>query len=331
VRLRLFHGRGGSVGRGGGSSFDAILAQPPGTVNGQIRLTEQGEVIQSKYKDAEVGRWHLELFVAATLEASLKPGSSASQQEDDNMAQFGTALDYMSGLAQQSYRDLVYGTAGFNDYFFSSTPILEIAGLNIGSRPASRKASQKIEDLRAIPWGFSWAQCRVMLTGWYGVGTALSTYVEQGCSGSPDTPEKRLAQLQDMARSWPFFRTLLSNMEQVLAKTDLGIAKRYAGLVPDKSLRHAIFGRIEAEFALTLDMFKRITQRDLLAEDHLLSAALGERFAYIDPLNHLQVELLRRHRAGHNRRGRDGDAENRSQRAIHMTINGIAAGLRNSG
>lgn len=331
IRLRLFHGRGGSVGRGGGSSFDAILAQPPGTVNGQIRLTEQGEVIQSKYKDTEVGRWHLELFVAATLEASLMPGPSASQQEDDNMAQFGAALDFMSDLAQQSYRDLVYGTEGFNDYFFASTPILEIAGLNIGSRPASRKASQKIEDLRAIPWGFSWAQCRLMLTGWYGVGTALSTYVEQGCSGSPASPDERLTQLQDMARSWPFFRTLLSNMEQVLAKTDLGIARRYASLVPDKKLRNAIFGRIEAEFGLTLDMFRRITERDLLAEDHLLRAALGERFAYIDPLNHLQVELLRRHRAGHNRRDRGGDAESRSQRAIHMTINGIAAGLRNSG
>jgi phosphoenolpyruvate carboxylase len=331
VRLRLFHGRGGSVGRGGGSSFDAILAQPPGTVNGQIRLTEQGEVIQGKYKDAEVGRWHLELFVAATLEASLKPGSSASQQEDDNMAQFGAALDHMSDLAEQSYRDLVYGTEGFNDYFFASTPILEIAGLNIGSRPASRKASQKIEDLRAIPWGFSWAQCRVMLTGWYGVGTALSTYVERGCSGSPDTPEERLSQLQQMARSWPFFRTLLSNMEQVLAKTDLGIARRYAGLVPDKTLRQAIFGRIEAEFAMTLDMFRRVTQHDLLDEDQLLRAALSERFAYIDPLNHLQVELLRRHRSGRGRRDRDGDPESRSQRAIHMTINGIAAGLRNSG
>lgn len=331
VRLRLFHGRGGSVGRGGGSSFDAILAQPPGTVNGQIRLTEQGEVIQSKYKDAEVGRWHLEAFVAATLEASLTPNPTASQTEDDNMAHFGSAMDFMSNIGQQSYRALVYETPGFNDYFFASTPILEIAGLNIGSRPAARKASQKIEDLRAIPWGFSWAQCRLMLPGWYGVGTALQTYWRDGCDGAPGTADERLAQLQEMAHVWPFFRTLLSNMEQVLAKTDLGIARRYASLVPDKALRNGIFLRIESEFALTLDMFRRVAQHDLLAKDPVLAAALSERFAYIDPLNHLQVELLRRHRAAQDDANTDDEGENRSQRAIHMTINGIAAGLRNSG
>lgn len=331
TRLRLFHGRGGSVGRGGGSSFDAILAQPPGTVNGQIRLTEQGEVIQSKYKDPEVGRWHLENFVAATLEASLTPSLPAAQTEDDNMAQFGAALEFMSGVAQQSYRALVYETKGFDDYFFASTPILEIAGLNIGSRPAARKASHKIEDLRAIPWGFSWAQCRVMLTGWYGMGTALETYIENGCAGSPGSPDERLAQLQEMARVWPFFRALLSNMEQVLAKTDLDIAGRYASLVPDKKLRNSIFSRIEQEFALTLNMFKRITQHELLAQDELLRAALSERFAYIDPLNHLQVELLQRHRSTGQKPDPSGEGESRTQRAIHMTINGIAAGLRNSG
>lgn len=331
TRLRLFHGRGGSVGRGGGSSFDAILAQPPGTVNGQIRLTEQGEVIQSKYKDAEVGRWHLETFVAATLEASLTPNLSAAQTEDDNMAHFGSALEFMSNVAQQSYRALVYETPGFNSYFFASTPILEIAGLNIGSRPAARKASQKIEDLRAIPWGFSWAQCRVMLTGWYGMGTALQAYIEHGCEKSPATTAERLAQLQEMAQIWPFFRTLLSNMEQVLAKTDLDIARRYAALVPDKKLRTEVFSRIEQEFALTLAMFKRITQHELLAQDELLKAALSERFAYIDPLNHLQVELLQRHRSARQKAGQGDEGESRTQRAIHMTINGIAAGLRNSG
>ncbi|TEA78263.1 phosphoenolpyruvate carboxylase [Allopusillimonas ginsengisoli] len=331
VRLRLFHGRGGSVARGGGSSFDAILAQPPGTVNGQIRLTEQGEVIQGKYKDAEVGRWHLENIVAATLEASLATTSPTSQSEDDNMARFGAALHFMSDMAERSYRALVYGTEGFNDYFFASTPILEIAGLNIGSRPASRKSSQKIEDLRAIPWGFSWAQCRIMLTGWYGVGSALDAYVKQGCDGAPSTPAQRLAQLREMAQVWPFFRTLMSNMEQVLAKTDLNIGKHYAALVPDARLRKRVFSRIEAEFALTLDMFQQINQHELLANDVQLGAALSERFAYIDPLNHLQVELLRRHRQERKKRGQGSDEESRSQRAIHMTINGIAAGLRNSG
>lgn len=331
TRLRLFHGRGGSVGRGGGSSYDAILAQPPGTVNGQIRLTEQGEVIQTKYKDAEVGRWHLELLVTATLQASLTPSPAAAQTEDDNMARFGSALAFMSDVAQASYRDLVYGTEGFNDYFFASTPILEIAGLNIGSRPAARRNTQKIEDLRAIPWGFSWAQCRLLLTGWYGVGTALHSYVETGCPDSLTTPNERLAELQEMATLWPFFKTLLSNMEQVLAKTDLSIAKQYASLVTDVNLRNGIFNRIKEEFKLTLDMFRKVTQTELLERDPLLKEALDERFAYIDPLNHLQVELLRRHRSAQQLATSDDDQESSGQRAIHMTINGIAAGLRNSG
>ena len=185
VRLRLFHGRGGSVGRGGGSSFDAILAQPPGTVAGQLRLTEQGEVIQSKYKDAEIGRWHLELLVAATLESSLAPRAEAASAEDAHMARHGQAMSFMSETAQRTYRGLVYETPGFAEYFFASTPISEIAGLNIGSRPASRKKGQRIEDLRAIPWGFSWAQCRLMLTGWYGMGSAIEAYLETGAPGAP--------------------------------------------------------------------------------------------------------------------------------------------------
>lgn len=330
VRLRLFHGRGGSVGRGGGSSFDAILAQPPGTVDSQIRLTEQGEVIQSKYKDSEVGRWHLELLVAATLEASLSPRRSASQAEDENMQRYGAAVALMSDAAQHAYRDLVYQTPGFADYFFASTPILEIAGLNIGSRPAARKPSRRIEDLRAIPWGFSWAQCRLMLTGWYGLGTAIQTYLEQGGSGCPESPSARLAQLRRMARSWPFFYTLLSNAEMVLAKTDLAIARSYSTLVPDKKLRSRVFGRIEREHALTLEMFRLVTCRELLDDNPQLRASLNERFAYIDPLNHLQVELLQRHR-GSRQPSKSADEESSTQRAIHMTINGIAAGLRNSG
>jgi len=347
TRLRLFHGRGGSVGRGGGSSFDAILAQPPGTVNGQIRLTEQGEVIQAKYKDADVGQSHLELLVAATLQTSLAPARRSSHAEDENMARFGAAMDLMSEVARRRYRELVYETPGFSDYFFASTPILEIAELNIGSRPSARKAGRNIEDLRAIPWGFSWAQCRLLLPGWYGVGSALRHYVESGLPAPGDaaasaagaqgmadvagTPQARLAQLREMARSWPFFRTLLSNMEQVLAKADLAIGRKYASLVPDARLREGIFGRIEQEFLLTLSMFEQVSGHGLLARDEQLRAALGERFAYIDPLNHLQVELLKRHRSGSRRRRRTEGDEDARQRAIHMTINGIAAGLRNSG
>ena len=331
VRLRLFHGRGGSVARGGGPSFEAIVAQPPGTVNGQIRLTEQGEVIQGKYKDAEVGRWHLENIVAATLEASLVPPKDATKAEAERLKKYLAPMRFMSMQAQAAYRALVYETEGFTDYFFAATPIREIAELNIGSRPAARKSTQRIEDLRAIPWGFSWAQCRLLLTGWYGMGTALKRYVEEGCSGAPATPDERLDQLQEMSREWPFFRTLLSNMEQVLAKTDLSIGQRYASLVASKRLRERIFNQIEIEFHTTVDMFRKVCGHELLARDPKLAAALLERFAYIDPLNHLQVELLRRHRKSGPAGFSENDAETRSQRAIHMTINGVAAGLRNSG
>ena len=329
VRLRLFHGRGGSVGRGGGSSFDAILAQPPGTVAGQIRLTEQGEVIQSKYKDAEVGRWHLELLVAATLESSLAPRAEATSAEDAHMAHHGPAMSFMSEAAQRSYRGLVYDTPRVAEYFFAATPIAEIAGLNIGSRPASRKKGQRIEDLRAIPWGFSWAQCRLMLTGWYGMGSAIEAYLETGAPGAPRSQRGRLAQLREMARDWPAFRTLLSNMEMVLAKSDLAIAARYAQLVPQRALREKIFGMISAEHARTLAMLKLLTRRELLADNPALQASLRERFAYIDPLNYLQVDLIRRHRAA--QKSPAAEADERVQRAIHLTINGIAAGLRNSG
>ena len=329
VRLRLFHGRGGSVGRGGGSSFDAILAQPPGTVAGQIRLTEQGEVIQSKYKDAEVGRWHLELLVAATLESSLAPRAEATSAEDAHMAHHGPAMSFMSDTAQRTYRGLVYDTPGFAEYFFAATPISEIAGLNIGSRPASRKKGQRIEDLRAIPWGFSWAQCRLMLTGWYGMGSAIEAYLEAGAPDAPRSRRGRLAQLREMARDWPAFRTLLSNMEMVLAKSDLAIAARYAQLVPQRALRERIFGAISAEHGRTLAMLKLLTQRELLADNPTLQISLRERFAYIDPLNYLQIDLIRRHRAAN--KHPTADVDKRVQRAIHLTINGIAAGLRNSG
>jgi len=332
VRLRLFHGRGGSVGRGGGPSYEAILAQPTGTVNGQIRLTEQGEVIQGKYKNAEIGRWHLESLVAATLEASLRAQSDSRQQEDDHMARFGSAMDFMSTVAEAAYRNLVYETPGFQDYFYASTPIREIAELNIGSRPSARRATQDLDDLRAIPWGFSWSQCRLMITGWYGMGTALQAFIEEGYEGAPGSSAERLDLLQEMLGKWPFFATLLSNMEQVLAKTDLRIGRHYAQLVQDASLRDTVFQQIEAEYHLTLKQLRRISGQELLADNPILSQALNDRFAYIDPLNHLQVALLAKHRAQERSAPSDKDSvESQTQRAIHMTINGIAAGLRNSG
>ncbi|KVT80793.1 phosphoenolpyruvate carboxylase [Burkholderia ubonensis] len=322
ITLRLFHGRGGTVGRGGGPTYQAILSQPPGTVNGQIRLTEQGEVIASKFANPEIGRRNLETVVAATLEASLLPQSNAPAQ----LPAFEAAMQTLSDTAMAAYRALVYETPGFTDYFFSSTPITEIAELNIGSRPASRRLQdpkhRRIEDLRAIPWGFSWGQCRLLLTGWYGFGSAVAAYLD----GTKDAAErsKRLALLKKMNKTWPFFSNLLSNMDMVLAKTDLAVASRYAQLVADKKLRKHVFERIVAEWERTSQALAEITGQDTrLATNPLLARSIKNRFPYLDPLNHLQVELIKRHRAG--------DTNARLRRGIHLTINGIAAGLRNTG
>ncbi|HEY8069256.1 MAG TPA: phosphoenolpyruvate carboxylase [Burkholderiales bacterium] len=311
VRLRLFHGRGGTVGRGGGPAYDAIRAQPRGAVDGAIRLTEQGEIIGSKYADRDVGRRNLETLVAATLEASFA-GAATSEQDK----RFDPVMESLSERSYAAYRALVYETPGFADYFRASTPVAEIADLNIGSRPASRTASQRIEDLRAIPWVFSWSLCRLMLPGWYGFGTAIETW----CAERPDG----MQMLCDMYREWLFFRTVISNMEMVLAKSDLAIASRYADLVPDAKLRETVFGRIRDEWQRTERAVQSITgQESLLADNPALARSIRDRLPYLDPLNHLQLELLRRHR--------DGRTDEHVKRGIHLTINGIAAGLRNSG
>ncbi len=312
VRIRLFHGRGGSVGRGGGPSYDAILAQPGGAVQGQIRITEQGEIISSKYSNGEVGRRNLETLVSATLEASLLEEEVAAPDPD-----FLHAMDELSQAAYKAYRSLVYETEGFEKYFWSSTVITEIATLNIGSRPASRKKTTAISDLRAIPWVFSWAQCRLMLPGWFGFGAAVKAFIEAH-------PADGVERLRAMYRRWPFFRTQLSNMDMVLAKSSLAIASRYAGLVPDVSLREAIFSRISREWRDSVDALNTIMeQSELLESNPLLLRSIRNRFPYLDPLNHVQVELLKLHR-GH-------AASDRVLTGIQLTINGISAGLRNSG
>ncbi|GAC1411832.1 MAG: phosphoenolpyruvate carboxylase [Burkholderiaceae bacterium] len=356
VRLRLFHGRGGTVGRGGGPSYEAILAQPQGTVNGHIRLTEQGETIASKFSNPEIGRRNLELLIAATLEASLVPpaadASGAPQKSNKQLAQFERVMTILSEQAYQAYRNLVYGTPGFTDYFFQSTPIAEIAQLNLGSRPASRTASRRIDDLRAIPWGFSWGQCRLLLPGWYGFGSAISEWLKTG-SGVATTPQasqdtsarlnartasdrselktrrQRLDLLRAMFQHWPFFTTLLSNMDMVLSKTDLALASRYATLVTDRRLRKAIFNRLSAEYAETVACLNLITgTSERLSSNPQLARSIKNRFAYLDPLNHLQVELLKRHRAS---MATNRHQDERVQRGIQLSINGIAAGLRNTG
>lgn len=312
IRLRLFHGRGGSVGRGGGPSYQAILAQPAGAVQNQIRLTEQGEVITAKYANPEVGRRNLEVLAAATLQTSL-----LAKTEPAPKPEFLACMDELSNHAFAAYRNLVYETPGFEQYFWESTVISEIAGLNIGSRPASRKKTTAIEDLRAIPWVFSWSQCRLMLPGWFGFGLAVQNYLEAH-------PNTGLALLQEMFKEWPFFTTLLSNMEMVLAKSDLNIASRYANLVKDKTLRETIFTRICEGHAASTAALKSISGQDeLLSANPLLKRSIRNRFPYMAPLNHVQVELLKRYR--------QGDQDERVRRGIHLSINGIAAGLRNSG
>ncbi len=325
IALRLFHGRGGTVGRGGGPSFQAILAQPPGTVKGQIRLTEQGEVIGSKYANPQIGRRNLETLVAATLEATLlHPTKSAPKAFLDAAAQISQA-------SFDAYRKLVYQTPGFTEYFFAATPISEIAGLNIGSRPAARgqhgQVKRAIEDLRAIPWSFSWGQCRMSLPGWCGFGSAIDAFLADAA-----THKARLALLQRMHKQWPFFRALLSNLDMVLAKSDLRIAERYVALVADQRLGKRIFAAMRAEWQRADAALSLITgERTRLQSNPSLARSIEHRFPYLDPLNHLQVELMRRLRQLPANGGTPDAAEQRLRRGIHLSINGIAAGLRNTG
>ncbi|MGW5224657.1 phosphoenolpyruvate carboxylase [Nocardia niigatensis] len=312
IRLRLFHGRGGTVGRGGGRSYDAILAQPAGAVRGALRLTEQGEVISTKYADPGTAYRNLEALVAGTLESTLLDveGLGADAEPAYEM------LDELAELARAAYSKLVHETPGFVDYFRASTPVAEVADLNLGSRPASRKPTNSVYDLRAIPWVMAWSQSRVMLPGWYGTGTAFEQWIG-------DDPA-RLAALSDLYRRWPFFQTVLSNLAQVMAKADMDIAAAYADLVPDAALRATVFGMICDEFGRTARMHAAITGTDeLLADNPALAESIHNRFPYLEPLNQLQVELLRRRRAG--------DTSELAERGILLTMNGLATALRNSG
>ncbi len=313
IRLRLFHGRGGTVGRGGGPAYEAILAQPPGSVDGQLRVTEQGEMVAAKYSQPASARRNLEILVAATLEASAGvapgPGPEAPSFEE--------AMTLLAGAAHRTYCDLVHDEARFVEFFRAITPIGEITTLNVGSRPASRTGSDRIQDLRAIPWVFGWSQCRLMLPGWYGSGAAFDALA----AVDPDA----LALLRRMHERWPFFRSVLENMGMVLAKADIGIGTMYAdALVADDGLRTPILQRITDEHRLTSDWHARITgSDDPLAGNPTLARSIRNRYPYLDPLHVMQVELLRRHRAG--------DHDELVERGIQLTLNAIATGLRNSG
>ncbi|NOT69362.1 MAG: phosphoenolpyruvate carboxylase [Methylophilaceae bacterium] len=319
VTLRLFHGRGGAVGRGGGPTYQAIMSQPLGTVDGQIRLTEQGEIIANKFSNPKIARQNLEALIAATIDATLFPQDQLPQAQ---RTAYEMVMDELSGYAMTAYRNLVYETPGFAEYFFSATPISEIAELNIGSRPAARKSTQRIEDLRAIPWGFSWGQCRLLLPGWYGFGSAIDNYLST-CKNANER-DQHIQMLKNMLAEWPLFKTLISNMDMVLAKTDLTVASRYAELVEDGILRNTVFERIKKEHALTTQALDLLLEnKERLANNPTLANSIKNRLPYLDPLNHLQVELIKRYRAG--------DTDELVKRAIHLTINGVAAGLRNTG
>jgi phosphoenolpyruvate carboxylase len=312
IRLRLFHGRGGTVGRGGGPSYQAILAQPPGAVNGSLRLTEQGEVIAAKYAEPQMAQRNLETLLAATLESTLLDVEGLG----DEAGPAYEILDELADRAQRAYTELVHETPGFVDYFLQSTPVSEIGSMNVGSRPTSRKPTSSISDLRAIPWVMAWSQSRVMLPGWYGTGSAVESWIADG--------DGRVEVLRDLYQRWPFFQTVLSNMAQVLAKTDLGLAARYAELVEDEALRRRVFDKLSAEHQRSINAHKLITGQDnLLADNPALARSVFNRFPYLEPLNHLQVELLRRYRSG--------DDDELVQRGILLTMNGLASALRNSG
>lgn len=314
VKLRLFHGRGGTVGRGGGPSYDAILAQPRGAVQGSVRITEQGEIISAKYGNPETARRNLEALVSATLEASLLDVSELTDHQ--------RAYDIMSEISELSlkkYASLVHEDQGFIDYFTQSTPLQEIGSLNIGSRPSSRKQTSSVEDLRAIPWVLSWSQSRVMLPGWFGVGTALEQWIGEG-----EQATQRIAELQTLNESWPFFTSVLDNMAQVMSKAELRLAKLYADLIPDTEVAERVYSVIREEYFLTKKMFCVITGSDDLLDDNpLLARSVQRRYPYLLPLNVIQVEMMRRYRKG--------DQSEQVSRNIQLTMNGLSTALRNSG
>ena len=313
VRLRLFHGRGGTVGRGGGPAYEAILAQPAGSVDGQLRITEQGEMVAAKYGQPPAARRNLETLVAATLEAS----AGTTPVPDADATRFETTMSTLAARAFDAYRSLVHDEPGFVEFFTAITPIREISTLNVGSRPASRTGSGRIQDLRAIPWVFGWTQCRLMLPGWYGSGSAFAALA--------DAEPRAEDLLREMHERWPFFRTVMANMGMVLAKADVDVGAMYAdALVPDELLRRRILDRIVTEHGLTTEWHARITgSADPLAGNPTLARSIRNRYPYLDPLHVMQVELLTRHRAG--------DRDDLVERGIQLTLNAIATGLRNSG
>jgi phosphoenolpyruvate carboxylase len=314
VKLRLFHGRGGTVGRGGGPTHSAILAQPEGCFSGSIRITEQGEVLNWKYSDAVLAEWNLELMIAASLEALMRPGTSAVGNEDQG--NWEEAMEEMSGQAYRAYRRDIAENADVLEYFEQATPVLELDSARIGSRPSRRTKGRRLEDLRAIPWVFGWMQSRHALPAWFGVGRGLESFARRGRSS------ERL--LIEMAKEFTLFSDLISNVELGMAKADLHIARVYSELVKNAGLRTRVFAMLEEEFLRARRMILRITgQRELLARNRVLARSIHLRNPYVDPMSLIQVELLQRKQRGENAA--------QLEYPLGATINGIAAGLHNTG
>jgi phosphoenolpyruvate carboxylase len=313
IQLTLFHGRGGTVARGGGPANRAIRAQPPGTIGGRFRVTEQGEIISSRYSNPDLAYRHLQQISSAVLLSSAPQSPGAVR---DLPHTWREAMDSMSSAAQSAYRRLVFETPGFLDYWRASTPLNEIKNLRIGSRPATRTGQEKIEDIRAIPWVFSWMQSRFNLPSWYGIGSGLESL------GNPQL-------LKEMFESWPFFRSLLDNTEMSLLKADMEIARLYSDLVPDQALAEKIFNDIHAEYERTrLSILEASGHKELMGGEAMIQRSIRRRNPYVDPLNYIQVEMLRRLRQLKDLQGEEAEA---LREVIQITINGIAAGLRNTG
>ncbi len=311
ITMQMFHGRGGAIGRGGGPANRAILAQPRGTIGGRLRMTEQGEMIADRYGHPGIAERHLEQVVHAVLQTSFET------QSDPPETAWAETLDRLAPAAYRHYRSLVYETPEFLTYFRQATPIEEMAHFKIGSRPARRGSSTALEQLRAIPWVFSWMQCRHALPGWYGLGSAVEEFLTE----SPAA----LATLQEMYRRWPFWQTLIDNAQMILAKADMTIARLYADLVDDRALADRIYGRIAAEYAKSVDVVCKITgQATLLERMPILEHSIQRRNPYVDPLSFIQLVLLKRLRSG------EGPREELLTGVLE-SINGIASGLKNTG
>jgi phosphoenolpyruvate carboxylase len=315
IKLRFFHGKGGTIDRGGGASHRSLRAQPHAAHGGRIRITEQGEVVSLKYANPAVAQRNLEQLTSAVIAVQCLPDDTPQ----DQVSVWEGCMEKLAGASFDFYQRLVYGTPEFVEYFMQATPIDLIEHLRLGSRPARRAASADIRQLRAIPWVFAWTQSRHLISAWYGLGHALECVVGSESTG--------LSRLREMYRNWPFFKQLLDNAEMSLAKTDLGIAREYAALVRSASVRRKIFGLIEAEFERSVKMLLAVTQKNTLLENQpVLEESIRRRNPYVDPLNFLQIRFLGRWRSSHEKERAES-----LRRLLALTVNGIAFGMKSTG